>query len=196
MHARQVTEFTVEQYLAIESVSLERHEFLDGVILAMAGGSMRHSYCAKSVGIALGVRLAGSRCGVGQSDSRVHVPATGLFTYPDVVVTCGEPEKTKGRWSSLLNPTVLVEVLSKSTAAYDRGEKLDHYKSIPSLQAVLLVSVKHRTVTMARRAVEGWTTTEHGAGSSIELACCGISVATDDFFAQLHLAEADPDDEA
>src|SRR6187401_1273750 len=125
MHARQVTEFTVEQYLALESVSTEKHEFVNGVILAMAGGSRRHSYCAQSVGNALGNRLAGGPCGVGQSDSRVHVVATGLFTYPDVTVTCGEPVETPGRWRSLLNPTVLVEVLSRSTEEYDRGDKLE-----------------------------------------------------------------------
>lgn len=195
MHARQVIEFTIEQYLALESVSLEKHEYLNGVILAMSGGSIPHSAVCQSVGMALGNRLAGRPCVVGQSDLRVHVAATGLFTYPDVTVFCGKPVQTKGKWPSLLNPTVVVEVLSRSTEAYDRGEKLAHYKQIPSLRAILLVSIKRRSVTAWTRDDSDWTAVEHGPGSSIELRCCEITVPIDEFFAQVHLAgESDEDD--
>lgn len=196
LHARQVTEFTAEQYLSLEALGLEKHEFLNGMILAMAGSSGLHSYVCQSVGVALGTRLAGRPCGVAQSDRRIHVAKTGLFTYPDVSVTCGKPVETKGRWPSLLNPTVIVEVLSKSTEKYDRGEKLEHYMTIPSLQAVILVSIRHRSATVWTRTVDGWVDEEVGPGGIIALQCCEIAVPVDEFFAQLHLAGADDEDDA
>src|SRR5690606_31274388 len=119
-----------------------KHEFLDGLVWAMAGGSPEHAAIAANIVALLVNQLAGRRCRVFSSDLRVRVKATGLATYPDVTVVCEQleldPDDPKGH--TVTNPKLLVEVLSPSTAEYDRGEKLDHYRQIESLEVILLVA--------------------------------------------------------
>ncbi|MBA2321898.1 MAG: Uma2 family endonuclease [Deltaproteobacteria bacterium] len=144
MHARQlVITFNAAQYLAVESVSEERHELVDGHILAMAGGSRLHSATCARVVRRLDEALSPG-CTVFQSDMRVHVSASGAYFYPDAAVVCGAA--TGAGDQAIDNPTVVVEVLSPSTSGYDRGEKVLHYQRIPAARDLVLVDPDARRV--------------------------------------------------
>ena len=150
--------YTYQDYLAVEDGSNVKHEFFNGEIYAMAGGTLEHAALAASVIGALSAHLQGSPCRVYSSDLRIRVLATGLATYPDVSVICGAPQRDPESPLAATNPKVLVEVLSDSTAAYDRGEKLEQYKLIESVQAVLLFSQTSRRVELHERTDRGWHT--------------------------------------
>jgi Uma2 family endonuclease len=157
-----------EEYCQIDADGPVKHEYLDGQAWAMAGGSREHAaICANVLG-ALVAQLRGGRCQAHTSDLRIRIQATGLATYPDVTVVCGQaqldPEDRLGH--TVVNPTLLVEVLSPSTEEYDRTEKLEHYKQIPSLREVVLIAQAQHRVHLWRRAGHGgsWACTEHLTG--------------------------------
>ncbi|ETW93075.1 Uma2 family endonuclease [Candidatus Entotheonella palauensis] len=128
-------------YLAFERAQTDvRHKYLNGEILAMSGASLAHNIIVSNLVISLGMQMRGRSCNVFASDMRVKIPATGLYTYPDITALCGEPELEDDVADTLLNPQVIVEVLPPSTEAYDRGAKFAHYQSIESLQAYVLVA--------------------------------------------------------
>lgn len=131
---------TPEEYLAIERQAETKSEYADGAMYAMSGASPRHALITANIVAALAVRLKDRPCFVFASDLRLNVNPTGLFTYPDVVVACGELKYRDDRRDTLLNPMVLFEVLSESTEAYDRGRKFEHYRALPSLAEYLLVA--------------------------------------------------------
>lgn len=131
---------TLDEYLEIEASSDVRHEFLNGEMFAMSGASLEHVAIVLNIGSELRTQLKGRPCRVATNDLRVRVTATGLYTYPDVVVFGGEPRLDGKAPSTLLDPTVLLEVLSESTESYDRGEKAEHYRRIASLREYLLVA--------------------------------------------------------
>ena len=141
------------EYLALEEVSSERHQYLDGEVFAMTGGTFNHSAIAGNVHTALSIRLAGVSRRPMNGDMRIHTPS-GLDTYPDVSVFCGKPELTDEQ-RTLLNPVVIVEVLSPSTRSYDRGDKFVHYRSIASLRDYLLADAEAVAVEHFRRAPDG-----------------------------------------
>lgn len=172
---------TAEQYLAQERAATEKHEFLGGQVFAMAGASLRHNRLAANLIAALGLQLRGTPCGTYTSDTRVKVPATSLYTYPDVVVVCGQPEVEDAHQDTLLNPTLLIEVLSESTAAYDRGAKFEHYRQIPSLREYLLVSQDAARIERRVREGDTWIETEY-AGRDVVLSLASVP-------ARLSLAE-------
>ena len=181
--ARQPYDF--DEYLELEASSDVKHEHLDGTAWAMTGGSPRHAAIASNVGGLLGRALAGQRCQVFSSDLRIRVPETGLATYPDVSVVCGkielDPEDRKGH--TITNPTLVVEVLSPSTEAYDRGEKLAHYKRISALREVMLVAHDERRIDLWRRTATGWTQLTFHTGQAVELeGLHGIRVPVDDVY--------------
>lgn len=136
-----------------------KHEFLDGNVWAMAGGSPDHAGVAANVLLSLGTQLHGRPFRVFTSDLRVRVKETGLGTYPDLSVVCGrlelDPEDPKQQ--TVVNPRAVVEVLSPSTEAYDRGEKLAHYKRVPSLEDIVLVAHDRRRLEVWHREADGWT---------------------------------------
>lgn len=151
---------TFSEYLRLERENPQtKHEFLDGLVWAMAGGTPEHSAVAANVIGLVAAALRGKPCQVYTSDLRVRVVATGLGTYPDVTVICGrletDPEDSKGQ--TAINPTVIVEVLSPSTEDYDRGEKLAHYKTIESLEEIVLVAHDEHRVEVWRRRDERWS---------------------------------------
>jgi Uma2 family endonuclease len=131
---------TPQEYLAIERQAETKSEYLDGEMFAMTGGSLKHSLTVGNLVRELSWQLKKRPCQVFPSDLRVHIPATGLYTYPDIVVVCGEPRLQDEHQDTLLNPTVIIEVLSPTTEAYDRGKKFEHYRRIESLVEYLLVS--------------------------------------------------------
>jgi Uma2 family endonuclease len=185
--ARRVTA-TEDEYLAFERSSPERHEYVNGEIIAMAGGSPRHAALAMNVGRELGNRLEGRPCAVLSSDCRVHVPATGLYTYPDVTVACGKAELHAQDRNVLLNPTLIVEVLSDSTEAYDRGAKFAHYRRIPTLVAYVLVSQSERRIELFQRATEDrWELTERVGEGVLAIPALDIVLDLDRIYANLDL---------
>jgi Uma2 family endonuclease len=171
--------FTFDDYLRVEEDSVIRHEFLDGRIWAMAGGTPAHARMCANVITQLNLGLSSRRCSVYITDLRIRVRATGLATYPDVSVICGhvdlDPDDPKRH--TAVNPSLLVEVLSPSTEEYDRGEKLEHYKQIESLQEVVLVHHDERKVVVWRRTGARWSATEHADGALALALGCELSVA-------------------
>src|SRR5919206_4091804 len=145
-----------EEYLAIERKAEYKSEYFDGVVYAMAGGSERHNLIAANIIIALGVQLRDRPCRVYPSDLKVRVPNSRKFFYPDVSVVCGETQFADEERDVVLNPIVVVEVLSESTAAFDRGKKFQSYQQIESLQEYLLVSQDEFVVEHFLRQEGGW----------------------------------------
>lgn len=168
---------SLREYLAAESTSEARHEFLDGKVFAMAGGTPAHGALALAVGAELRNALSGKPCRVFNSDVRVRIDATGLSTYPDASVVCGHLETAADDPDAIVNPVLLVEVLSDSTEAYDRGAKAAHYRRIPSLQEYVLVSQNEPLIEVYRRNERGhFELFEARAGEHVELASLGVSL--------------------
>ena len=161
---------TYVEYLTAESSSEIRHEFLNGDVWAMAGGTPEHGALAAAVIREFGMALRGKPCRVYTSDVRVRVLATGLTTYPDVTVVCGAAETAPDDPMALVNPVVVVEVLSDATEAYDRGAKAAHYRQIPSLQAYLLVSQAEPLIELYRRREDRWELADARPGDQLDLA--------------------------
>jgi Uma2 family endonuclease len=145
------TRVTPEDYLAFERASEEKHEYFAGEIFAMTGASKNHNRILTSTVAALYAQLRQRPCDVFSSDMRVKVPETGLYTYPDITVVCGEPQFEDSEVDTLLNPMVIIEILSPSTEAYDRGKKFQHYRTIPSFQDYVLISQDNIRVEHYRR---------------------------------------------
>jgi Uma2 family endonuclease len=170
MNEPAVARMSYGEYLAAEATSTVRHEYLRGEIYAMAGGTPSHALLAMAIGSDLRVALAGRPCGVFSSDLRVRIQATDLSTYPDVTVVCGKLEHANEDPHAATNPVLLVEVLSDSTEAYDRGEKFAHYRRLPSLREYVLVSQREPRLEAYYKNADGaWTLAEAGAGQVLEL---------------------------
>jgi Uma2 family endonuclease len=166
--------YTYDEYLALEASSNVKHEFLDGQIYAMAGGTPELATLAAAVIGLLFPELRRGRCRAHDADLRVRVPTTGLTTYPDVTIVCGPRERDVKDPQAVTNPTLLVEVLSRSTEEYDRGDKFEHYKSLPSLRQYVLVSYRDRSVEVwTRDAADGWTSILAQEGDVAHLASVG-----------------------
>ncbi|MBI4264900.1 MAG: Uma2 family endonuclease [Acidobacteria bacterium] len=173
--------YTYEQYVALEEESSIRHEYLDGEIYAMAGGSPDHAALAATIISLLRPQLPRG-CRVFTSDLRVRIPATGLATYPDAAVICGRTQRAADDALAVANPVLLVEVTSDSTEEYDRGEKLRHYQRLPSVREVLIVSHREPWLTVHRCEDEGWVTTEARAGGTVALAGVTARLSVDDVY--------------
>lgn len=173
--------YTLDDYFAVEEASGVRNEFLDGDIFAMAGGSLTHNRIASNVHFALRTRL-GDRCDILPGDQRIAAPS-GLYTYADVVVICGEPTLMPGRHDTVTNPSAVIEVLSPSTRDYDENQKLDHYRSIPSLQAVVLVEQEAAEVRVWKRTSDGWTV-EEAAGIDASAQVLGVELPLAEVYAR------------
>jgi len=175
---------TEEQYLQIERLAETKSEFHDGQMFAMSGGSLNHSLIAGDM-IALLRSQKPEGCRVFTSDLRIKVAATGLFTYPDCGIFCGEPQFAADRQDVILNPLLIVEILSPSTEAYDRGKKFESYRSIPSFREYLLVHQDSRHVEHYSRQDDGsWLLREHvGAGASVTINRLGVRIPLADLYA-------------
>ncbi len=153
MASQTVPYITPEEYLTIERAAEYKSEYYDGQIYAMSGGTRWHSVIGVNLLRELSTALLG-RCEVHGSDMRLRVSATNAYTYPDVTVVCGKPEFTGKGEDILLNPTVIIEVLSESTERYDRGGKFLQYQTIPSLRDYVLVSQDEQRVDHCTRLNE------------------------------------------
>jgi len=147
---------TEEEYLAMEPESDRKHEYFEGEIFAMTGASEKHNLIAANVIRELGTQLKKKPCRVYPGDMRLKIEATGLYTYPDVMIVCGGRRFAEpGRTDTLTNPLVIIELLSDSTENYDRGKKFQHYRTLASLREYLLIS-QHQ------EKIEGWFRNEKG----------------------------------
>lgn len=180
--------YSFAEYLEVEEISKVRHEYYAGEIYAMAGGTPEHAAIAAAVTAALGRQLSGKPCRVYSSDLRVRVVATGLATYPDVTVIRGASERDPQSPTHVVNPKVVVEVLSPSTEAYDRTEKLQHYQQVPSLDAIVLVEPRGDQVTLWLREGALFNARTFTLGEHVTIDVIGCTLAVDELFAAAQAA--------
>lgn len=166
------------EYLALEASGDGKHDYVAGMVYAMAGGTPEHARLKAALSLALGAALRGKPCAVYSSDLRVRIEATDRSTYPDVTVVCGALKTSAVDNDAVINPTLLVEVTSESTEANDRGEKFGHYREIPSLQEYVIVSGRTPRVEVWRRNDRGrWELTdEAGPEGAVHLASIDVRV--------------------
>jgi len=175
--------YSLEDYLALEAASNVKHEFLDGQIYGMAGGTPEHAALKAAITGLLFAQIRGRGCRAHDSDLRVRVLGTGLITYPDITVVCGASERDPNDPNALTNPKLIVEVLSPSTEEYDRGDKFEHYKRIPALQQYVLVSHRERRIEVwTRTADDGWTEAVADAGGRAVLDSIGATLVVDEVY--------------
>ena len=182
--------YTYAQYVALERESPTKHEFLDGEIYAMAGGSEDHSALALNVLAALLAAVGERPCRVHTSDLRIYVEAIGLATFPDGSVICGPLEQhAPSPNATAVNPLVLLEVTSDSSEEYDTGDKLEAYRTIPILRDVILVSHRERRITIHHRDAAGsWTMRAAIAGGRVIVESLGAELVVDTIYRNSSIA--------
>jgi len=190
MATQSKAHLTEAEYLALDRTAAVRSELLDGEMFAMAGASLSHVRITGNVYASLRAQLERRGCEVFTSDLRVRVPRTGLFTYPDLVIVCGEPELYDDEaMDTLLNPALIVEVLSDTTEAYDRGEKFAHYRTIESLEGYVLVAQDRVLVEHYARQGDLWVLrAADRPDQTVELASVGCELALADVYQRVQHA--------
>ena len=189
--ATKVT-YTQAEYLALERAAETKSEYRYGQIYAMTCVSREHNLIAGNLFRELSVQLRKGDCETYVSDIRVRVNRTGLYTYPDVVVACGPILFEDGHVDTLLNPVVIIEVLSPSTEAYDRGEKFAHYRRLDSLQEYVLVSQDRVRIERYVRQGEQWVLSERSAADDVlEIAAIGCRVSLADIYERVTFSGGD-----
>jgi Uma2 family endonuclease len=181
---------TAQEYLARERSADSRSEYLRGEIVAMSGASYNHALIEGNVIRQAGNQLADGPCRVLTSNMRVKVEASGLYTYPDIVIACADPQFDDNVFDTLLNPRVLIEVLSDSAERYDRGAKFGHYRQIPSLQEYVLISQDQPLVERyVRQADQSWLLTVfQGMTETFALTSIPLSVPLQDIYRGVKLS--------
>ena len=175
---------TPQEYLEIERRAEYKSEYFDGEMFAMAGASPAHNEITLNVASEIHSQLKKRPCYVYANDVRVKISATELYTYPDIVALCGPPRFEDNQKDTLLNPTVIIEVLSDSTEAYDRGKKFQHYRTLESLQEYVLISQQEcRVEHYVRQPGNQWTLTEiHDLAEVIQLSSIQCQLALADIY--------------
>ncbi len=154
MSTNAARKYTLEEYIAIEEASEVKHEFRNGEIVAMAGASPNHTFILADLVFLIRSQLKSGGCRIAAADMRVRMTPTGRYSYPDLVVVCGTPVFDDTKPQALLNPTIIIEVLSESTATYDRGDKFHDYRTLPSLTDYVLVAQDRASVEHYQRQGE------------------------------------------
>src|ERR1700681_604312 len=187
---RGLHRYTYADYVALESLSTGKHEFLDGEIYAMAGGSEEHSALAAEIVRVVGNAVGDRACRVHTSDLRIYVEAVGLATFPDGSVICGPMQQhAPSPDATAVNPLVLLEVTSDSSEEYDTNGKLDAYKTIPTVREVILVSHRERRITIHRREAGGaWLMRVAIAGGRISVETLGAELIVDAIYRNSSIA--------
>ncbi|CAN5503924.1 Uma2 family endonuclease [soil metagenome] len=182
-----------EEYLELERAAFEKHEYFDGEIFEMAGTSEEHANISSNINGSLHFQLKKRPCKSYQSDLRVHIPSTGLYTYPDVVVVCEKPQLLDDTYlDTLINPVLIVEVLSPSTADYDKGAKFEHYRTIESLQEYILVWQDKKRVAQYTKQTDGSWVLRDFIGESAEIVLSSIEckLTMDDIYDKVEFDES------
>ncbi len=177
-------QFSADDYLAWEPTQLDRHEFVDGDVFAMAGAEDRHVTVSMNIAFALRQHLSGSPCRTYMSDMRLQVAAANSYFYPDVLVTCSAQDLASPLVKT--EPKLIVEVLSLSTAAFDRGLKFSHYRSLASLEEYALIDLDTRTTDCYRKGPDGlWVLHPFARGDELALASVDLVLPAAQLFAEV-----------
>ncbi|MEO5923442.1 MAG: Uma2 family endonuclease [Bryobacteraceae bacterium] len=184
MATQPLPPLTEEEYLAIERLACEKSEFHGGQMFAMAGGTPNHALLSANIGWLLRGNVPAG-CRVFSSDLRIKITASATYTYADCTVICGEPQFDSAKKDNILNPLLIVEVLSPSTQDYDRGKKFELYRTIQSLREYLVIHQDRRFVEHHSKQDDGsWILREHsGTGGSIAIDRLGIRIALSELYA-------------
>lgn len=176
--------YTVEEYLALEIESDLRHEYCYGEIIPMTGGTPEHNKIASALNALLWFALRGKPYSLFITDQRLWIPSTDFHTYPDVMVIADPVDLKPGRKDTVTNPLLLAEVLSDSTENYDRGDKFEAYRTLPSLQEYLLIDQSRPHLEQyVRQSEHRWLFTEYiGLGTRVQLASLGVEIALQDLY--------------
>ena len=191
MSAIPKTKLTPEEYLEFERKAETKHEYFNGEIFAMSGAKRNHNKIVGNLSGLIWQHLKGKDCEFYPADMRVFVPETGLYTYPDLVVVCGEPEFKDDVFDTLLNPVLLVEVLSETTESYDRGKKFQHYRSIESLREYVLVAQDEARIEKYVKTGDGfWLLSEAvGLDAEIEFAAIECRIALREVYDKINFED-------
>jgi Uma2 family endonuclease len=174
---------TEEEYLLYDASHEGHHELINGELVSMAGGSEAHALAIANVIAWLHGALRGSPCRTYSNDLRVHLKETGLYAYPDVTVVCGRADLTATNPPSLLNPRVIVEVLSESTEAHDRGAKAAHYRQCASVEAIVFVATAMLRVEVLTRAADGAWILQEATSGDLAIPPLGVAIPVDAVYA-------------
>lgn len=180
------SDLTAADFFAWEAEQLDKHEFVHGEVFSMAGGTPEHALIGANVLGSLYGQLAGGPCRVFSSDLAVELEPGGHYAYPDLTIVCGPLERV-AHGPAVANPTVVVEVLSRSTASYDRGGKAEAYRRVASLQAVVFVESERRHLEAMVREGDRWLIAEADATGGLALEAIGAVLQTDAVYAGLDL---------
>ncbi|MCW3075300.1 MAG: Uma2 family endonuclease [Flaviaesturariibacter sp.] len=185
---------TVEEYLAFEDASLEKHEYYQGEIFAMAGASFSHNQIVGNTLVDIGQHLRNKSCQVFPSDLKVQVEANSLFTYPDITILCDKPSFIENRTDAITNPTIIIEVLSPSTMDYDRAGKFILYRALPSLKEYILISsTEHRFEKFVRQG-ENWLLSEvRSPEEAVSIETIGFQITLSELYRNVDFANNIPE---
>jgi len=194
MDAKKLNKVTVKEYLQIERESQQRYEFHDGFIFALAGGTLNHGLICGNIFAKIWSGLAekNSPCKAMTSEIKLHVHSERSFLYPDTMVVCGEIEKSRVEPNAIANPVLIVEVLSKTTSAYDRGDKFFLYRQIPGLQEYMLIEQDKAQAEVYKRESGLWRITRvTGLDKSVPLSSVGLEISLADIYRDVEFAAED-----
>jgi len=192
MSTQPVPQLTSQEYLAIERDLEQKHEFYRGEMFAMSGATVAHNIITVNLTASLHTQLKGRDCQVFANDMRVQIQPTGLYTYPDAIGTCEQPQFEDDQFDTLLNPQVIFEVLSDSTEKYDRGKKFEHYRQIESLREYILVAQDHPQIErFARQQDRHWLLDEaSGLDAMLHLPTIDCTLKLADIYAKVQFPQA------
>ncbi|HRG47191.1 MAG TPA: Uma2 family endonuclease [Leptospiraceae bacterium] len=186
-HARKL--YTEEEYLALERKAEFKSEYFAGEIFMMAGAKERHNLITWNLLSELHSVFKNKPCKAYPSDMRVRVADNGLYTYPDISIVCDKAEFLDENTDTLLNPIVLIEVLSESTESNDRGKKFEFYRTIPSLKEYILVSTTHQKIEKYKRNQNSWILTESEIGKPFPIESIECTLRLEDVYAKVEWNE-------
>lgn len=180
MKAEQLSKISLEEYLKIEKETETKYEFHDGTLIAMAGGTIEHGLISGNTFMALGLalRTVNENCRPINSEVKLYIASLKKYLYPDGMVICGDIERSNEHQNAIENPIIIIEVLSKSTEGYDRGDKFFFYKQIPSLQEYILIDQHNPRIDLYTRKSDLWKITRtEGLEKSVSIASLNIQIA-------------------
>lgn len=183
--------YTIEEYLQMERASNVKHEYYQGEIFAMAGAGRRHNIIFSNTFGELCIQLKGNPCRPFGSDMRMHIPENTLFTYPDISIYCGDPTTIDQEEDTVIQPTIIIEILSKSTRDYDRGTKFKLYRDIPTLKEYMLIDTEKIGIEVFRiNAHNNWVLQEYKTLQlTVQLPTVGVSFLIQDIYKGTSLSE-------
>lgn len=187
MTAVAIKMYTQEEYLELERAAEYKSEYYRGEIFAMSGAKFNHNRIKENLSVAVGLFLKGKSCSSLSSDMRVHIPENTLYTYPDILIVCGEPMFQDDRMDTLLNASVIIEVLSPSTANYDQGKKFHFYQSMRTMVEYVLIDSQEVGARVHRKGSDGvWfvSSEAYEIDGSIEIAHIGLTLKMSELYAQ------------